>query len=632
MHSEGTDQNSLPLSKHLLRVPTLSSVAMLNPTENVLPSLHLLLTPKATQSGNIAILQFSITIKNLPHKQGDFLCTYQQHQDDATSSRLQRFLRGIQATLRDGDGALPFSLSAEDDEGRQEIFVAREARGDILFSSEIKALGAERVASDISALRQDQGGVVGAGRYFLPWFKIDDKCHLSVEWDLSNCPEGTRAVSSLGEGPEMVEEASEHPETLLNCVFMVGSVRSNSLDDSLKEDTKVGQGGYCGTYWLGDLPKKLDAVKDYPSKIFPRMSEHFKDQGGSYRAFLRRVPKGFRSGSFHTSSIIDYDVDVEDDHDWDLVRTLNRAIASTWARLDPEDDGSENWWFTDGKEQTGENAVLSFLWLFFFTGLTLNRACSTGLALLYTVYLPFRFHQRGPDYFRATVNAFLSAYYTNPLITEPLAGLEESNRDPQNSWYAASAKTTRAFVYMLKMDAFTRRAADRMDKNVPRPIDDIVQELCIRRRQGQKVQKRDWLEAIGVWITSEESERFFREMVEDGKVNELDDMVSSFGSTYGPQPVSQAPLDFGFGRESLVTGVMTGVDSSSRAHEEGLRNSDKVTWHSRPSTCELNYEETLKLSLLRKGEQVEVEYLPRAKKTVRCWQVLERPKPSAEAS
>lgn len=587
--------------------------------ENASPSLHLLLTPKATGNGDIVLLQFSLTAKNLPHKAGDYLCSYIQHQDDATSSKLQRFLRGIQATLRDGDGALPFSLSAEDEDGKQEICVAREARGDIVFSSEIKALGADSRNHNISALRRNQSGIVGAGRYFLPSFKIDDKCHLSVEWDLTNCPEGTRAVCSLGEGPEMVE-ASGHSETLLDCVFMVGPIQS-----TLTEGTEVESGGFCGTYWFGNLPDKLDAIKDYAPKIFPRMSEHFQDEGGSYRAFLRRVPKGFRSGNCHASSIIDYDIDVEDDRDWDVVRVLNRAMVSAWARLDPEDDGSENWWFTDGKKQQTNRKVGGL-----YTAdsrLTLHHVCS-GLALLYTVYLPFRFGQRGPDYFRATVNAFLSAYFTNPLISGSLTELESLN--PQESWYATSAKTMRAFVYMLKMDTYTRRAAVSRGVDVLRPIDEVVRDFCTRRRKGEKVQKKDWLESIGSWVGQEDAEGHFQDMIEDGKVNELDDMVSSFGSTYGPQPVDQEPLEYGIGRVSLVSGIVTSIIPSSRAHEAGLRKGDRIKLHSRPETCELEYGEPFKLSIWRKGKQIDIEYQPRARDSVRCWQVLERPGSSLE--
>lgn len=328
---------------------------MTKPAGGDLPSLHLLLTPKATESGHITTLQFSLTAKRLPHQAGDLLCTYTQHQhDDAASSQLQRLLRGIRATLTDGDGALPFTLSGQEDEddGRQEIYVAREARGDIVFSSEIRALGVDEPARDASALRRDQGGILGAGRYFLPWFTIDGNCRLSIEWELANCPEGTRAVCSLGEGPESVE-ALGHSKTVLDCVFMVGPIKSNLLEEALQGTGNSGA-GCCGTYWFGDPPGKLDAVKDFASSMFPRMSEHFKDEGGSYHAFFRRVSNGLQSGTFHSSAIIDYDTDVEDDHDWDIIRVLNRAMVTAWVQLDPEDDGNENCWFTDGKNQPGK--------------------------------------------------------------------------------------------------------------------------------------------------------------------------------------------------------------------------------------------------------------------------------------
>lgn len=184
---------------------------------------------------------------------------------------------------------------------------------------------------------------------------------------------------------------------------------------------------------------------------------------------------------------------------------------------------------------------------------------------------------------------------------------------------------------MLKMDTYTRRAAIFRDVNVLRPIDEVVRDLCKRRRSGEKVQKNDWLGLIASWISRGDAEKHFREMIEDRRVNELDDIVSSFGSTYRPQPVDQELLDFGFGRESLTTGVVTNVVPSSRAYEAGLRKGDRIMWHSRPEICELHRKEMFKLSLLRKGKPSEIEYLPRVRGTVRCWQVLERASPSGES-
>lgn len=225
------------------------------------------------------------------------------------------------------------------------------------------------------------------------------------------------------------------------------------------------------------------------------------------------------------------------------------------------------------------------------------------------------------------MNAFLSAYYTNPLVSAALSQLDALGQS--HDWYRSSAKTLRAFVYMLKMDTYTRRAAVSRGVDVMRPLDDLVGELCARRMEGQRVQKRDWMEGIAHWIGREDAERHFREMLEEGRVNELDDVVTSFGGTYGPQPVEQETLDFGFERRSLDEGCVKGVVGGSRAQEAGLKDGDVIVWHSKPWLCELHFEGKFSLAVEREGEQLTVEYWPRSKEKVRCWQVLERPRPDS---
>lgn len=265
----------------------------------------------------------------------------------------------------------------------------------------------------------------------------------------------------------------------------------------------------------------------------------------------------------------------------------------------------------------------------------------TGLAHLYTVFLPFRFSQRGPDYFRATANAFLSAYFTNPLVARPLSELTTSSSHPDEDpspppsllqdWHAASARATRAFVYMLKMDAYTRRAAVARGAEVLRPMDEVVRALLARRRQGERVGKEEWLEGLGYWLGREEAGRHFLEMVEGGgRVNELDDMVSSFGKTYGPRLVEQEALDFGFRRDSLRDGEIRGVVEGSRAWEAGLRDGQSILRYSRPEACEMHYERKFSLVVEGDGDRFDVEYWPRSREKVRCWQVLERPQVGGE--
>lgn len=579
------------------------------------PTLHLVLVPRTNETGEVISLSFSLSIQNLSVKGGDFLCAYGRR-DDAHASRLQHYLQGIPATIRDDEGLVPFILSGED---VKEARVTRDVIGDITIASDFPALGADESSSDdddVSALRRDHGGLIGAGRYFLPQLDLGSCCHILVEWDLSGCPAGTRAVSSFGEGPGPVEVVGGGSEMLLDCVFMVGlGVQSFPPPaNSPREPTGTGLG--ATTYWVGELPENLDAVKDYAAKIFPRMAEHFADERGSCCAFLRRTPNDLKGTVFGSSAIIDYDSDTKDENDWDLVRLLNMTMVSTWARLDSEDDGTVSKWFTDGK------VVADNIGKYVCNILT---ELSLGLSHLYSVFLPFRFGQRGPDYFRATMNAFLSAYFTNPLVKTPLAELQRL--DPSEEWYVTSALATRACLYMLKMDTYTRRAAVSRGVDIMRPMDELIRDLLPRRRRGEKIQKKHWLQGIAYWCGEEDAERYFREMLEEGNVNELDDMLSSFGAKFGPQPVEQEVLEFGFDRKSLDNGVVDGVVEGSRAWEAGLRDGDRLLWCSRPESCGIHHDEKFKLTVDRDGREVEIEYWPRSKTRVGSWQVLERPKP-----
>ncbi|KAJ4400900.1 hypothetical protein N0V82_010892 [Gnomoniopsis sp. IMI 355080] len=552
------------------------------------PKLSLVLTPRASQNGSIDDLRFSLTICNLHLKAGDFLCTYARRDNVHPASRLQHFLQGTPATIRDDEGSVPFDLVGEGN--MKDVHVTREILGNIVFASKIRALEFHAPSDDGHALRRDRGGIVGAGAYFLPCFPAHQDYVISVAWDLEACPQATRAVCSFGEGPLPVQCMGKG-DTLLKCAFAVGPLRS--FPEAPPQ--QGAQEGFSATYWFGELPDNVNAVQDYATKIYPAMSAYFNDEGGRYRAFLRLVPQGFRGIVLQSSSIIDYDEDTTDEHDWDLVRLLNKTMVSTWVQMTQEDDGRENDWFTQ------------------------------GLSYLLTVYLPFRFKQRGPDYFRATVNAFLSAYYTNPFVAKQLSELDSP--ELSGNWGVTSAKAARAFVYMLKMDAYLRRKAKARGEDVERPLEELVRQLCTRRKDGEKIQRAHWIAGIAYWLGPEEAEEHFRRMLEDrGQVSELSDMESSFGTTYGPQLVEQEGLEFGFDKSSLEEGVVSGVVKGSRAAEAGLRDGDQVTRYSRSWVCELDCGAKFKLEIERDGERLNIEYRPRSREKVSSWQVLERPK------
>jgi hypothetical protein len=74
-------------------------------------------------------------------------------------------------------------------------------------------------------LSPDHGGLIGFGISLLPALYADTVYQNIAEWDLSQAPEGTRAVWTFGEGPIPVVKVG--PASILSeSVYMVGQIHS----------------------------------------------------------------------------------------------------------------------------------------------------------------------------------------------------------------------------------------------------------------------------------------------------------------------------------------------------------------------------------------------------------------------
>ncbi|KAL7800163.1 hypothetical protein V8C37DRAFT_364319 [Trichoderma ceciliae] len=400
----------------------------------------------------------------------------------------------------------------------------RLTQGDVTICYDAIPAGDDTLALSASTLRRDNGGLVGIAASFIPLPAVKEPVSVDVviEWDVSQAPKGIRALSSFGEGKASRKAACL--TALSECVFMVGQIQTHGFvpPSPLGE---VPAAGLCGIHWLGTLPDNVSSMREFVGNMLPRLSAFFKDDDTGYLVFMRRVPRGLGATRVTGGTLIDYDDDSREEHDWDLVRLFNSSMMATWAHLDPEDDGASNDWFTQ------------------------------GISHIYTIYLPYRFGQRPPDYFRATLNGYLSSYFTNPFVTYPL------DKIPPDSWYGQSALAMRSCIYMIRMDCFTRRASVARNAGVLRPIDGIVADIRRRRLRGDKVQAREWLEYLGHWIGEESAQEHFRRM-KSGHVMDLEDMKTAFD---GIQPEDQRVLDMGFDQSSLMAGIVSGVVGQSEA-------------------------------------------------------------------
>ncbi|KAK4074537.1 uncharacterized protein Triagg1_5133 [Trichoderma aggressivum f. europaeum] len=422
-------------------------------------------------------------------------------------------------------------------------------------------------------------GFVGIASSFIPLPAVEETAavDVTIEWDLQSTQKKneTRTLSSFGEG-NVLKKATSIKE-LSECVFMVGKVSSYLPSPSLDEDGS--RGGLRGIHWMGTLPSNLEAMKEFTINMVPRLCAFFKDESATRQIFLRKVPRGLRATQVASEILIDYDDDSKDENDWDLVRLFNSSLIATWAILDPEDDGTPNDWFTH------------------------------GISHIYTIYLPFRFGQRSPDYFRATLNSYLSSYFTNPFVSYPM------DKIPLDSWYGKAAIAMRSCIYMIRMDCFTRRASVARNAGILRPIDEIVADISIRRRRGEKVQIKDWLKYLGDWIGEEAAEQHFHRM-RSGEIMGLEDMKTAFDGIY---PDEQRVLDMGFDESSLAEEIVSGVVEHSEAAKGGLMNGDEILWHSRAEYCGTHYEDKFRLVVDRRGQTINIEFWPRSNSVVKSW-------------
>ena len=240
------------------------------------------------------------------------------------------------------DSAGFFPIQRTRDDSGERYTAGRDVVGTLV----IKYLISLSEFESISSFHKQEAGLILVGTWFLPrWVSGNATTQLVVEWDLQDTPAGNRTVCSFGEGPGPMFKTGAI-ETLLDCVYMFGAIKSDPPPISSKEAVPHAS----GTYWLAGLPPNLDCVTSYTSNIFPQMSEFFRDTQGSYRTFLRRVPQGLYGCTYHASSIINFGPETEYTHDYDLVRLLNHHMVASWVGLDGEADGTQNEWFGKGEQ------------------------------------------------------------------------------------------------------------------------------------------------------------------------------------------------------------------------------------------------------------------------------------------
>ncbi|TIC93928.1 hypothetical protein CH35J_009891 [Colletotrichum higginsianum] len=468
---------------------------------------------------------------------------------------------------------------------KQHWSFSRETLGDVMLQYDVfpRKVDFKTPLGARIDLRRDQGGLHGAGSWFLPQLISDQVFTIVVKWNVPvDAPKSTRCVWSYGEGTKPIVRV-DRSQLVRDTVYMVGPVQS------YPEVSPGNDGEFSACYWFGSLPPNLDRLKGYNTVLFPKMAAFFESSGKPYRMFMRKSVVGFGGTGFDASYMLEYDDTSSDVADDALIQLFTHEMVHSFAVIDPEEDGSENEWFIE------------------------------GIAELYSSYLPYRFGFRGKDFLIKTINSHLQGYFTNPRIK---MDIRDAAKIMFNDWYAEWISYKRGCAYLLFVDLYLRRLSRSYDFAAAGPLDSIITGLAKRNKQGEAVRARDWLESLKKALGNDKFpvEEHFEDMLRGRHILDFDGLF--LGEPSNRLKSAQLPiLQFGFEKRSLNSRFIAGLDPESSAARAGLWEGASIVSTSRSSDCIEDVHKSYRV-VVRDGDQTRlIEYLPRTKMTALAWQL-----------
>ncbi|MEA3181069.1 MAG: hypothetical protein QOI59_4592 [Gammaproteobacteria bacterium] len=413
-------------------------------------------------------------------------------------------------------------------------------------------------------LREEAGGVHGAGWTFLAVPTNTEPYRLHVHWDLTDMPAGSRGIWSLGEGDVSVTAPAER---LVTTFYFAGPVHSYPAQPS----------GNFALYWLSDPPFDVVASASMIQKLFEHMSVFFHDDGGSYRVFMRKTPANGGGTALTRSFMFGYSASKPP-----TVEGLEGLIAHEMVHNWPElaGDHADTSWYTE------------------------------GAAEYYSVVLSHRAGLITPEEFLQRVNEHASGYYMNPL-----QGL--TNRAADAIYWkdsrAGHVPYGRGFMYLAAVDARIRARSGHK-----RSLDDVVLKLLERTRAagrgaGEAPTVADWEALIG----KELGPRGVKDYVDMVAGKTLTPPPSAFGPCFRPVKASLGrPLEPGFDVVSLSGSKRTikGLVAGSPAALAGLQDGDEVL--DAPDLGDPTFKDAdkpLVMRIRRAGVESSVSFIPAGK-------------------
>jgi hypothetical protein len=401
-------------------------------------------------------------------------------------------------------------------------------------------------------LRAQGSGMMGAGHYFIPELANQEPYRISIRWDLTNMPAGSRGVSSFGEGQQ---DRVAKAEVLASSYYAAGPIGSEPANGDSK----------FTFYWIGKPAFDVKETAEYLHRLYSYIAHFFGDEESSYRIFMRSNPyPGFGGTALNHSFMYGYGPDGGSKDGF--IRTLlAHEMVHNW----PEMTGrtySDSAWYNE------------------------------GTAEFYSAVLPLRAGLISEDEFLDLINDHAVALYTSPYLGKSLAVAAE------NAWTDDDAENVpynRGFMYLAITDAKIRTASHGL-----RSVDDLVLKLERRTRQGEHVSVNDWLKLLSEQIGPDAYGDY--EAMASGRP--LVPLIESFGPCFRPVKTSVHRYDPGF--DPMRLAVVSNLRPDSPGAKAGLKNGDRILQSTSPRSAEDSQDHFLQMKVERNGLPMTFSFSP----------------------
>lgn len=468
--------------------------------------------------------------------------------------------------VSDEGGVVPLTQREEDPQPEgiyRQYVVQRATRGDVTvrYTARPRIVSAQTNNGPLFDMREENGGFTAAGISFLAVPATEHPYRISLRWDLSQMPEGSTGVWSLGEGDvDTIAPAQQLAFTF----YGAGPFREYKADPA----------GRLTVYALSPAPFDMQALTSRIGRLYDYMAEFFGDGADAYRVFARQHPYRGRGGTALPSSFIfGYHAPSNPTVD-ELHGMLAHEIAHGWPSMQGE-HGETAWY-------------------------------SEGAAEYYSLVLSRRSEVLDEPQFLEQLNERALAYYAHPFRN--LTNEDAAKRfwtDP----FVQQVPYGRGFFYLARTNAAVRAASGGR-----KSLDDVVIALRARQEAGESYGVADWLRLVGAEIGPERAEREYRQMAAGETVSS----AGAFAPCYVALPSPVRRLELGFARRSLNEGEVLELVAGSAAATAGVREGDRIIEHTDPS--ELVDDPTMSMELVveREGQRRRIVYLPRGEE-VESW-------------